>query len=155
MAKRQQVIDDLLALVRKFAAETLLEEIANGDSQAMPSDTPKHLAALHELRDRYDWRLNKQPNNHWHPREPIELISYDVDGRSRSAQTFCNALLMISDLEGGQMGYTDFRWSDAPGEDWFLALPEPIGPTLLAGFEVLHREEAEAEDAFWSKQPSA
>ena len=48
-ARREQVIEDLLALIRKFATDALLQEIADGDSQAMPDDAEKHLEALHAL----------------------------------------------------------------------------------------------------------
>lgn len=41
MDQRQQVIDDLLVLIRTFATESLLAEIADGDSQAMADDMPR------------------------------------------------------------------------------------------------------------------
>ena len=152
MKQRQQVSDDLLALINRFAAESLLEEIADGDSQAMPEDTPKHLSALHELRDVYDWRLSRQSGNSWYPREPIELISYAADDHSLQAQVFCNALLMVADLEGATGGeFMHFRWFHAPGEAWYRALSDPWGPALLSAFAELHAEVSELERDFWNR----
>ncbi|MEL7256817.1 MAG: hypothetical protein AAFN80_03105 [Pseudomonadota bacterium] len=147
--RHEQVIDDLLALIREHATEPLLEEIADGDSYAMPEDRVKHLAALHELRDHYDWRLRKQPDNSWYPCEPIELIAYAVDGRSRLAEMFCNALLVVSELDGTEQDYMNYRWFQSPGEAWFRGLDDPWRSALLAGFALRHAEGNELERAFW------
>ncbi len=149
--RHERVVEDLLVLIRKFATESLLEEIAYGDSQALHEDPPKHLAALHELRDRYDWRLHKQPNNSWHPCEPIELIAYAVDHHSKHAQVFCNALLVVSELDGTEQDYMNYRWFEAPGEAWFRSIDEPWGPALLAAFALHHAEVHEMEREFWGR----
>ncbi len=147
--RRQQAIDGLLTLIRKFGTESLLEEIADGDSYAMPGDTPKHLAALHDLRDHYDWRLAKQPDTSWYPREPIGLISYAVDNHSTSAQIFCNALLLVAELDGSDQDDMHFRWFKSPGEAWFRALANPWKDAFLAGFAVLHAQTSDLEKGFW------
>ena len=149
-ASRQRAADTLRTLIRKFATETLLEEIADGDSQAMPDDVPKHLAALHDLRDTYDWSLARQPNNHWHPSEPIELISYAVDDHSYNAQVFCNPLLLLAQLEGSDQADMHYRWFKSPGETWFRALMPPWHDAMLAGFSALHVETSELERGFWA-----
>lgn len=149
--QRQQVIDTLLTLIRKFTTEALLEEIAGGDSQAMPEDSIKHLNALHDLRDRYDWRLYKQPDNSWYPCEPIELIAYAVGHHSKPAQVFCNALLVISELDGTEQDYMNYRWFEAPGEAWFRSLQEPWCSALLAGFTLHHAELHPLERDFWER----
>ncbi|MEL6452671.1 MAG: hypothetical protein AAFQ19_15560 [Pseudomonadota bacterium] len=148
-AQRQQVIDDLLVLIRASAADNLLVEIATGDSQALPGDDKTHLAALHALRDSYDWRLFRQPDNSWYPCEPIELITYAVDSHSRAAQVFCNALLALSELDGTEQDYMAYRWFHTPGEAWFRALPAPWGPALLAAYAVHHAESHALEREFW------
>ncbi len=148
-ARREQVINDLLALIRKYSGELLLKEIADGDSQAMPKDGVKHLAALHDLRDSYDWRLQKQPDNSWYPCEPIELIAYAVDDHSQHAQIFCNALLVVSELDGTEQDYMNYRWFQSPGEAWFRGLEEPWRSALLAGFTLRHAEGNELEREFW------
>lgn len=141
----------LVALVDKFAGPNLLAEIADGDSQALPNDGPKHLAALHDLRDNYGWSLHRQPNNHWYPSEPVELISYAADHHSQSSQVFCNALLMIADLDGAGCDVMHFRWFHHPGEAWFRRLNDPWGSALLAGFAVLHRAADPYERENWAR----
>ncbi len=150
-AQRQQVVDDLLVLIRKFAGPLLLQEIAEGDSQAAAGDDKKHMAALEELRDTYDWRLFRQPNNGWFPCEPIDLIAYAVDHHSQPAQVFCNSLLMVSELDGTEQDYMHFRWFEAPGEAWFRNLNEPWRAALLVGFAYLHAQADDFEREFWDK----
>lgn len=148
---RQKAIDDLLVLIRKFAGPLLLQEIAEGDSQAMRGDDEKHMAALQELRDTYDWRLFRQPNNSRYPCEPIELIAYGVDHHSQAAQVLCNALLMVSELDGTEQDYMHYRWFETPGEAWFRNLNDPWHDALMAGFAVLHAEAHDFERGFWGK----
>ena len=150
-ARREQVINDLLTLVRQHSTEFLLEEIADGDSYAMPEDQAKHLSALHDLRDHYDWRLRNQPDNSWYPCEPIELISYAVDGRSKLAEMFCNALLVVSELDGTEQDYMNYRWFQSPGEAWFRDLDEPWRSALLAGFALRHADSNVLEREFWTR----
>lgn len=149
-ALRQQVIEDLLVLIRKFASDGLLHEIANGDSQALTSAPPRHLAALHDLRDAHDWRLNRQTVHGRHPREPIELIAYAVDGHSLAAQMFCNALLAVAELEDAARDNMHFRWFNAPGEAWFRALNDPWRDALIAAFALRHSEVCAMERKFWA-----
>jgi len=48
-----------------------------------------------------------------------------------------NALLMISDLEGGGYGYMDHRWNQSPGRPFFESLPDRFRHPLMAGFGLL------------------
>ncbi|MEL7131554.1 MAG: hypothetical protein AAGK77_03980 [Pseudomonadota bacterium] len=149
-ASRQRVIDDLLVLIRKHATEALLDEVSYGDSYASEADVLKHRAALNTLRDQYEWRLVRQPGNTWYPSEPIELIAYAVDGGSTVAEMFCNALLLIAELEGSEYDYMGYRWFQTPGEAWFRALEDPWRTALLNGFAVLHAESNALEREFWA-----
>lgn len=151
-AERQQVIDDLLVLIRKYASDALLDEVARGDSYANEADVLKHRAALDDLRDRHDWRLVRQPESSWYPSEPIELIAYAVDGYSKSAEMFCNALLMVAELEGSEYDHMGYRWFQTPGEAWFRALNDPWHAALLNGFGVLHAESNQLEREFWASR---
>lgn len=134
--RRKRAVDALVKLVRGVG-DAVLEEIAYGDSQAQAGHPEKHLAALREVVDDYDCRLNRRPNSSWFPSEPVELVSYGVNGDSLPAICACNALLMISDLEGGDFGYMDYRWTEKPGEDWFKGLPELYRGPLLDGMDVI------------------
>ena len=145
------VIEDLLGLVRQLATDSLLEEIAAGDSQAMAGDRSKHLAALLDLRDIYGWSLKSQPENHWYPSEPIELISFAGDGHSMRAQVFCNALLLVAQLDGCDLADMHFRWFEKPGEGWYRGLPNQWSQILQSGFAILHSETPETEKDFWDR----
>ncbi|MEM7521421.1 MAG: hypothetical protein AAF307_10325 [Pseudomonadota bacterium] len=149
-SERQKVIEDLLVLLRKFAGPNLLREIAEGDSQAMRGDEKKHMTALEELRDTYDWRLFRQPKNHWYPCEPIELIAYAVDHHSQPAQVFCNALLVVSELDGTEQDYMHYRWFETPGEQWFRNLNDPWRTPLIAAFAFHHANSSDLEREFWA-----
>lgn len=131
-----KAVEGLVALI-KSAPEAVVRAIAFGDSYAYEHESEKSLVKLREVIDDLDCRLEKQPDNSWHPREPIELVSYGVDGQSDHDTAVANALLMISDLETNDYGYMDFRWTDSPGQAWFEGLPSTLGAPLLAGMAVL------------------
>lgn len=132
-----RAVAGLVALIRA-APKSKIDAIAQGDSYASPADDAKHLAALREVVQQLDCRLDRQPDNSWWPREPVELVSYGVDGCDDEVVAVANALLMISDLETDKFGYMDYRWTNSPGEAFFRSLPERLGAPLLAGFRVLH-----------------
>jgi hypothetical protein len=148
VAARAKAIADLIALV-KAAPNTLLEEISVFDSQMACGDEVKHLAALKELWTTYDCSLYRQPDNSWYPLEPIELASYAVDGQSDLLSAYCNALLLIADLEDGQHDYMDYRWNHTPGAAWFEGLPERFRAPLLEGLR--HAEGWDGEPLYSQK----
>jgi len=149
---RTEVIDTLVSIVRETATPQVLDEIASGDSQGVAGDDKKHRTALRDLFELYDCRLTRQPNNHWYPSEPIELIAFAVDQHSKTAQLVCNALLMIAELDNCDVDQMNHRWFGSPGEDWYRALAPLFRDPLLAGFEILHSEMSELERTFWDGQ---
>lgn len=149
---RTEVIETLVAIVRETATPQVLDEIASGDSQGAAGDDKKHRAALADLFENYDCRLTRQPNNHWYPSEPIELIAFAVDHHSKTAQLVCNALLMIAELDDSGVDQMNHRWFGRPGEAWYRALAPLFRDPLLAGFEILHSEMSAFEREFWDGQ---
>ena len=131
-----KVIKQLIALVRKAPSGTL-ENIARGDSQGLPGDEKKHLPALQEVIDQFECHLERQRDNHWYPREVIELVSYGSGSEGLWAICVSNALLMISDLESDKFDYMSFRWERSPGKPFFENLPEPFKGPIMAGFDLL------------------
>lgn len=136
MATTAEAVNALVRLIRD-APPDVIAAVANGDSHSGEADNGKHLAALREVIAEQHCRLDRQADNHWFPREPVELVSYAADGQGIAESCVANALLMIADLEGGHMDYMDFRWHHSPGRAWFEALPEHYRTPLLDGFAVL------------------
>lgn len=139
MPTKAEVVAALVALVRA-APEQVIVNIAQGDSYADPADNAKHLTALKAVIDVHDCRLDRQANNHWYPREPLELVSYGADGQGLAETCVANALLMIADLSSGTQDYMDYRWHHTPGRAWFEALPERFRTPLLEGMKLLLAE---------------
>ena len=135
-ARIAEAVAGLVRVIRA-APDEVVRSVAYGDSYEYEEGHRKSLKALREVVDDLDCRLERQPNNHWHPREPIELVSYGVDGNGLFETVVANALLMISDLEGGEFGYMDYRWHHTPGRAYFEDLPERFRPPLMAGFDIL------------------
>ena len=141
-ARLADAVAGLVRMIRE-APEEVLVSIAHFDSQALEGDDQKSEQALREVVEELDCRLDRQPDNHWNPREPIELAAYGVDGQSQSVTAIANALLMISDLEVGDFDYMSYRWNQTPGAAYYQNLPERFRAPLLAGFEVLKARWAE------------
>ncbi len=139
-----QVISALAAVIRA-APRAVFETIAQGDSHAVPGDAERHLRALDEVVTRFDCNLNTQPDNHWFPREPVELVSWGADGHDPRTIAVANALLMIADLDGGGVDYMFHRWDGRPGAAFFTALPADLRDPLLTGFDLLRRHPLWAE----------
>jgi hypothetical protein len=135
-ARVAEAVAGLVRMIREAPDEVLLS-LAHFDSQAMPEDHIKSERALREVIDHLDCRLDRQPDNHWNPREPVELAAYGVDGQSQSLTAVANALLMISDLEVDAYDYMDYRWNNSPGQAYFEDLPERFRVPLMAGFDIL------------------
>ncbi len=66
------------------------------------------------------------------------------------AQVFCNALLMVAELDDYNLDHMSFRWFRAPGEAWFRGLQDPWREALLAGVAVRHAEAKALERDFWT-----
>ncbi len=132
----EQAVAGLVALIRS-APDQVVVNIAHGDSYAGGDNDTKSVGALRDVIDDLDRRLERQPNNHWNPREPIELVSYGVDGQGLFETVVANALLMISDLELGDYDYMSYRWQQTPGQTFFEGLPERFRTPLPAGSDIL------------------
>lgn len=145
--ERARVADAVAGLVRliRQAPEEVLVSIAHFDSQALLDDHLRSERAIREVVEELDCRLDRQPDNHWNPREPIELAAYGVDGQGESVTAVANAFLMISDLEVDAFDYMEYRWNRAPGAAFFEDLPDHFREPLMAGFEVLKARWAEDE----------
>lgn len=137
VATVETAVAGLVALIRE-APKSKIQAIASADRHAYRDDKEKHLSALREVIEKFDCRLDRQSDNSWFPREPLELVSFGVDGWDVEVVAVANALLMISDLEGNKDDYMSFRWEKSPGEAFFRALPERLGAPLLTGFQLLH-----------------
>jgi len=137
--EKARIAEAVAALVRliREAPDEVIQRVAYGDSYEYEEGHRKSLKALREVIDDLDCRLERQPKNHWHPREPIELVSYGVDGQGLFETVGANALLMISDLEKGDFDYMDYRWHETPGQAFFEGLPERFRAPLMAGFDIL------------------
>lgn len=131
-----RAMNELAQLIRAAPSE-VITTIACGDSYESEEGCRKSLAALREVIAELECRLERQPGNHWHPREPIELTSCGVDGQGVEATAIATALLMISDLEADQYGYMDYRWNFTPGRAFFESLPERFRSPLMAGFDIM------------------
>ncbi len=115
----------------------MFETIANSEPYAVPGDADRHLRALDEVVTRFDGNLNRQPDNTWFPREPVELVSFGSGGRDPGVIAVANALLMIADLDRGRADYMFLRWHRHPGAAFFNALPPDLREPLLAGLAIL------------------
>ena len=148
-ARTAEVVAGLVRLIRE-APDEVIQSVAYGDSYEDEDGCRKSLIALRQVLDELECRLDRQPDNFWHPREPVELVSYGADGQGGHDTAVANALLMISDLETGEQDYMSFRWQQSPGAAFFEALPPRLGAPLLAGFEIL-RARWELED-WWCRR---
>lgn len=138
----ESAVAGLVALIRA-APKSKIDAIASADRHAYRDDKEKHLSALREVIEKHHCRLERQSDNSWFPREPLELVSFGVDGWDIEVVAVANALLMISDLEADKFDYMSFRWEKSPGEAFFRALPERLGAPLLTGYQLLHKRAQE------------
>lgn len=133
------ILKKLEQIVRSTPREDL-ELIANADSYAQSGDDAKHLAALIDLIESDNCRIDRSKDNSWFPLEPIELVAFHLHEGWERAFAACTAILMIDDIEAGEMDYMPFRW-ESLGERTYRRLPPELAEPILQGFAYLNKIE--------------
>ncbi len=134
---REKIVSWLEAIIRN-TPEDMLRIISNADGHAFSGDDEKHYAALKELIEVNNCRIDWGGNVSWFPMEPIELVAHSFAPNYEHAFATCTAILMIEDIEGGFADYTEFRWLNLGPKTYNKLTPEFREP-ILAGFGFLIR----------------